>query len=79
MKENLDKPEQMKRQHIVHFKLNSLEKEALDKYCKKYKIKNRSKFIRESVITTILQRFEEDYPSLFEALPEEQKEKLFSD
>ncbi len=48
------------------FMFNDLEKEALDKFCKKYNIKNKSKFIREVVITNILEQFDRDYPTLFE-------------
>lgn len=77
MKKNLDNPEQMKRQNLIHFLLNDLEMEALNKYCIKYKVKNRSKFIREALMKNIIQQFEADYPSLFDSLPEEQKEKLF--
>lgn len=46
--------------------LNHREMNALNAFCKKYKISNRSKFIREAVMTTILKKFDEDYPSLFE-------------
>jgi hypothetical protein len=39
--------------------------EALQMYCKKYKISSQSKFIREAVVTTILKQLEEDHPKLF--------------
>jgi len=48
------------------FILNDLEKDAFDKFCKKYNIKNKSKFIREVVITNILEQFDKDYPTLFD-------------
>ena len=54
-----------KRKHYVAMLLNDLEYEALNKYCKKYKVENRSKFIREAVITSILEKFDKDYPTLF--------------
>ncbi|MDR2848079.1 MAG: ribbon-helix-helix domain-containing protein [Bacteroidales bacterium] len=44
---------------------NNKEMKAMDEYCKKYGIRNRSKFIREIVISTILEKFETDYPTLF--------------
>jgi hypothetical protein len=44
---------------------NNREIKAIDEYCKKYGIRNRSKFIREIVISTILEKFETDYPTLF--------------
>ncbi len=46
--------------------LNHREMNAMDAFCRKYKISNRSKFIREAVMTVILKKFDEDYPSLFE-------------
>ncbi len=46
--------------------LNNREMNAMDTFCKKYNISNRSKFIREAVMTVILKKFDEDYPSLFE-------------
>ena len=45
---------------------NSRELEAINLYCDKYKIHNRSKFMREAIMTEILKRFDEDYPTLFE-------------
>ena len=45
---------------------NQREKEAIDLYCQKYKIKNKSKFMREVILTDILKRFDDDYPTLFE-------------
>jgi len=53
---------------------NQREREAIDLYCQKYKIKNRSKFMRETILTEVLKRFDEDYPTLFEF----EKPNLFS-
>ena len=53
------------RKNRQSFLFNDLEKDALDNYCKKYNIKNKSKFIRETIITNILQQFDNDYPRLF--------------
>lgn len=69
----LDNPDKLKRKHKVHFTLNDLEKEALEKYYKKYKIKNKSKFLREAVISQVLKQFDEDYPSLFDDNNDNQK------
>ncbi|MEA1898006.1 MAG: hypothetical protein U9N53_10150 [Bacteroidota bacterium] len=46
--------------------LNRREMNALNAFCEKYKISNRSKFMREAIITTILKKFDEDYPRLFD-------------
>lgn len=53
------------RDKSVVFSLNDLEYKALQKYCTKYKIKNRSRFLRESVMKEVLTRLSEDYPTLF--------------
>jgi len=45
---------------------NKREQEAINLYCEKYKIRNKSKFMREAIMTEILKRFDEDYPTLFE-------------
>jgi len=62
----INRKEKLKRKHQMRFLFNDLELEAFDKYCKKYRIKNKSKFIRETVMTEILGQFDRDYPSLFD-------------
>ncbi len=64
--------EQFRRQHRLTFRLNDLEMKALTKYYKKYKVKNHARFLRETIMTAILKKFDEDYPTLFE-LPEPKK------
>ncbi len=63
---SVNRREKLKRKHTVQFLFNDLELEAFDKYCKKYKIKNKSRFIREIVMTEVLGQFDRDYPSLFD-------------
>ena len=53
---------------------NQREREAIELYYQKYKIKNKSKFMRETILTEVLKRFDEDYPTLFEV----EKPNLFS-
>ncbi|PID91019.1 MAG: hypothetical protein CSA96_10585 [Bacteroidetes bacterium] len=60
------KDEKLRRNYRVTLSLNQREREALKLYCEKYKVKNRSKFMRETIMKEILQRFDEDYPTLFE-------------
>ena len=55
-----------KRVHRSTFMLTDEENSAIEKYCKKYKIKNKSKFMREAVLRTVMERFLEDYPTLFD-------------
>ena len=69
MKSKTKKDKSLKRIHQKSILFNTKEINAINKYCKKYKIKNRSKFMREAIISTILQKFEEDPPSLFEDQP----------
>lgn len=52
--------------HKHLFMLNDLENKALERYLKKYKVQNKSKFIRETLMMTILRRFDEDAPTLFD-------------
>jgi hypothetical protein len=46
--------------------LNASEMRALERYCDKYTISNRSKLIRETLMTNILKRFDLDSPTLFD-------------
>lgn len=66
MKNKIHKDEQMKRVHRQSFLLNSREMRAVNQYCKKYKVSNKSKFIREALVTAILKKFEDDHPTLFD-------------
>ena len=46
--------------------LNSREMKALGVYCERYRIRNKSEFLRETIIRAILKRFEDEHPSLWE-------------
>ncbi|HOT13782.1 MAG TPA: hypothetical protein PK252_03370 [Bacteroidales bacterium] len=46
--------------------LNTMENEALDAYFKKYKVQNKSRFMRETLMRVILNRFANDYPTLWD-------------
>ena len=54
------------RTHRQIFTLNDEENKALNRYISKYKIRNKSKFIRETVMLAIIRKFEEDHPTLFD-------------
>ena len=47
--------------HFYAVKVNS----TMDCYLKKYKITNKARWLRETVLTFIHQKMEEDYPTLF--------------
>lgn len=68
-KRKAEKDESLKRIYRKSILFNKREIQAIDHYCKKYKIKNKSKFMREMIISSILKKFDEDYPSLFEKKP----------
>ena len=53
------------RRHKKMVTFNDSELEVINAFCKKYKIDNKTKFIREAVISTILRKTEEDHPTLF--------------
>jgi hypothetical protein len=67
MKPDINNKEKLKRKHKIVFKLNDYEADALERFCNKYRVQNRSRFIRETVMQAILERFDEDYPTLFDA------------
>lgn len=54
------------RTHRQIFTLNDEENKALNRYIAKYKVKNKSKFIRETVMLAIIRKMEEDHPTLFD-------------
>jgi hypothetical protein len=53
------------RRHRKTILLNDKELEALELYCKRYKVSSQSRFCREAIISAILRQFEEDHPKLF--------------
>jgi len=54
------------RTHQKTFMLNDKENKALENYFKKYNINNRSRFIRETIMITIIKQMENDSPKLFD-------------
>ncbi len=52
--------------HRQLFTLNEEENNALNRYIIKYKVQNKSKFIRETLMIAIIRKFEEDHPTLFD-------------
>lgn len=47
------------------FSLNEEEYALIASYIKKYKIANRSRWCRETIIAHVLKNLEQDYPTLF--------------
>lgn len=47
------------------FLVNPNEKQMIENYLRKYKIRNRSRWMRETLITFIIKNLDQDYPTLF--------------
>lgn len=56
----------LRRKHRISFLLNEEESKALRKFCDDYGVKNKSQFIRESLFSKVINKFEMDYPTLFD-------------
>lgn len=54
-----------KRQQRVTCLLSEEELRIVERYLKKYKITNKSRWVRETILAFILKNMEEDYPTLF--------------
>ncbi len=56
----------LKRKNRKTICFNNYEIQALNKYFKKYKIDNQSKLMREAILKSVLKKFSEDYPTLWD-------------
>ena len=63
---NQKKKETKLRDKQIHLSLNSEEYNLVSLYVRKYKISNKSRWLRETVITHILKTLDQDYPTLFD-------------
>ena len=54
-----------KREHRIVFMLNDREYNAIERHLTKYKIKNKSNWYRNTILTHVWKILEEDYPTLF--------------
>lgn len=59
------KTSQVLRTKHATFSLNDEEHNLICSYMKKYKISNKSRWLRETVINQILKNLDQDYPTLF--------------
>ena len=57
--------EKLRRKHRKSLLFNDSELNAINNYCKRYKIRNKSKFMREVILSEVLAQFERDHPKLF--------------
>lgn len=65
---NVSKPEKPKlvRTHAITTMFNDAEFEAFERYCKQFKVNNKSKLIREMILGEMWKDFHESYPTLFD-------------
>ncbi len=56
------------RVHKVAFMLNDEECKAVERYLQKYKIQNKSRWYRETILSHVLRTLDEDYPTLFKEI-----------
>lgn len=66
MKGNRPREKKLLRKNRQSILFNEREMKAIEAYCRKYKVSNKSKFMRETIITEVLRKFDEDYPTLFD-------------
>ena len=63
MEKKKDRPVRNQR---YSFLVNSDEKQTIENYLRKYKISNRSRWMRETLMTFIIKNLDQDYPTLFD-------------
>jgi hypothetical protein len=63
---NNNKDESLKRKARQTIRFNNRELSAIQQYCDKFKVKNKSRFMREVIITEVLRKFDENYPTLWD-------------
>ena len=66
MRHSIYKEDRLRRTNRLTLMLNNREMRALGIYCNRYRVKNKSEFLRETVMKAILKRFEEEHPTLWE-------------
>lgn len=55
----------LQRDFRISFTLNEKEYNAVSRYLDKYKISNRNRWFRETILLHVLQKLEENHPTLF--------------
>lgn len=60
------KPKKQERKNRVSIMLNDSELHVLQSFCDRYNVSNRSRLIRETLMKAILQKLDQDSPTLFD-------------
>ncbi|MBA4321742.1 MAG: hypothetical protein C0408_02880 [Odoribacter sp.] len=66
MRRTIYKEARLKRNHRLTLMLNNREMRAFGIYCSRFRVKNKSEFLRETIVKAILKRFEDEHPTLWE-------------
>jgi len=66
VKKRVSKDLNLKRVNKQTLSFNNLEMQAISKYCKKYRVSNKARFFREAIISQVLKKFDDDYPTLWD-------------
>jgi hypothetical protein len=66
VRHSIYKEDRLRRTNRLSLMLNNREIRALCIYCNRYRVKNKSEFLRETIMRAILKRFEEEHPTLWE-------------
>ena len=60
------KEDGLRRNNKLSLLLNNREMKAIGIYCNRYRVKNKSEFMRATIMKAIIKRFDEEYPTLWE-------------
>lgn len=55
----------LKRESRMTCLMSEDERQIVDRYLEKYKITNKSRWLRETILMFVYKKMEEDYPTLF--------------
>jgi len=66
VRHSIFKEDRLRRTNRLSIMLNKREMRALGIYCNRYRVKNKSEFLRETIMKAILKRFEEEHLTLWE-------------
>lgn len=66
MRHSIFKEDRLRRTNRLSIMLNKREMRALGIYCNRYRVKNKSEFLRETIMKAILKKFEEEHLTLWE-------------
>jgi hypothetical protein len=66
LRRSLYKEDRLKRNNRLSLLLNNREVRALGIYCSRYRVRNKSEFLRETIMKAILKKFDDEHPTLWE-------------